>query len=100
MALGLQGSLSVRPSPPPYKPNPKVPRHVLPVLFPEVRAKTAQEVALGFEPAAACEEAQRCMQCEKPACVDACPLHINIKAFIGRLAMGDAAGAKDVISQQ
>jgi glutamate synthase (NADPH) small chain len=40
------------------------------------------------------------MQCQKPACIDACPLHINIKGFIGRLALGDTPGAMEVINQQ
>ena len=84
----------------PYKPNPKLPRQVLPVLQPEVRAKSADEVALGFAEAEVSIEAQRCLQCPKPACINACPLHIDIKRFIGRLAQGDPEGAVDVISEQ
>jgi glutamate synthase (NADPH/NADH) small chain len=45
-------------------------------------------------------EAQRCLQCPKPACINACPLHIDVKRFIRRLAEGDAQGAVDVISEQ
>ena len=84
----------------PYKPNPKAPRQVLPVLSPEVRAKSADEVACGFDVDQVGAEAQRCLQCPKPACVNACPLHIDIKRFIRRLAEGDASGALDVISEQ
>jgi glutamate synthase (NADPH/NADH) small chain len=84
----------------PYKPNPKAPRAVLPVLDPQRRASTPEEVALGFTPEQALAEAQRCLQCEKPKCVEACPLHIDIKRFIRRLAEGDAEGALDVISEE
>ncbi len=84
----------------PYKPNPKAPRQVLPVLQPEVRAKSAEEVALGFTADEVSVEAQRCLQCPKPACINACPLHIDVKQFIRRLAEGDAQGAVDVISEQ
>ena len=84
----------------PYKPNPKLPRQVLPVLQPEVRAKSADEVALGFAEREVSVEAQRCLQCPKPACVNACPLHIDIKRFISRLAQGDPEGAVDVISER
>lgn len=84
----------------PYKPNPKAPRAVLPVLDPQRRASTPEEVALGFTPEQALAEAQRCLQCEKPKCVEACPLHIDIKRFIRRLAEGDAVGALDVISEE
>jgi glutamate synthase (NADPH/NADH) small chain len=84
----------------PYKPNPKAPRQVLPVMPPEVRAKSAEEVALGFTEAEVAIEAQRCLQCPKPACINACPLHIDVKRFIRRLAEGDAQGAVDVISEQ
>lgn len=83
-----------------YKPNPKAPRQALPVLNAEVRAKTPEEVALGFTPEQVSVEAQRCLQCAKPTCVDACPLHIDIKRFIARLADNDWQGAHDVISEQ
>ena len=83
-----------------YKPNPKAPRQFLPVLAPEVRSKSADEVALGFGADEVSIEAQRCLQCAKPACVNACPLHIDIKRFISRMAQGDAEGALEVISEQ
>jgi glutamate synthase (NADPH/NADH) small chain len=87
-------------SPLPYKPNPKAPRQVLPVLNPQLRATSAAEVALGFTPEQVRVEAQRCLQCADATCVEACPLHIDIKRFILRLAQGDYQGAHDVISEQ
>lgn len=86
--------------PPKYKPNPKAPRQALPLLNAEVRASTPEEVALGFTPEQVSVEAQRCLQCAKATCIEACPLHIDIKRFIARLADGDWQGAHDVISEQ
>lgn len=83
-----------------HKPNPKLPRQVLPVLNAEVRAKSAEEVALGFSAAQVGIEAQRCLQCAKATCIEACPLHIDIKRFIQRMVEGDYQGAHDVISEQ
>ncbi len=83
-----------------YKPNPKAPRQVLPVLNAQVRASSAEEVAQGFTPDQVSIEAQRCLQCAKPTCIDACPLHIDIKRFIARLAEGEDQAAHDVISEQ
>ena len=55
---------------------------------------------MGFTPEQALAEAQRCLQCKDPVCVQACPLHIDVKGFIDRLAEGDFAGAFDKISEQ
>jgi glutamate synthase (NADPH) small chain len=84
----------------PYKPSPKSPRQQLPLLNPTVRAASHHEVALGFTPEQVRIEAQRCLQCAKPTCIDACPIHIDIKRFIRRLAESDYQGAHDVISEQ
>ncbi|MBI4893446.1 MAG: NADPH-dependent glutamate synthase [Acidobacteria bacterium] len=86
--------------PPKYKPNPKAPRQALPLLNPEIRSSTAEEVALGFTPDQVQIEAMRCLQCAKPTCIDACPLHLPIKRFIARLADNDWQGAHDVISEE
>jgi glutamate synthase (NADPH/NADH) small chain len=82
------------------KRNPKAPRQVLPVLEPGRRATTCEEVALGFNLEQAKVEAARCLACKDPKCNDACPLHIDIKAFIYRILTGDYAGAYEKISEQ
>jgi glutamate synthase (NADPH/NADH) small chain len=64
------------------------------------RQTTGGEVALGFTENEVKIESMRCTQCAKPTCVEACPLHIDIKRFIARLAQGDLGGAHDVISEQ
>ncbi len=85
---------------PKIKLNPKAPRQALPLLSPEERLRGPAEVALGFSLAEVQIEALRCLQCKNPTCVEACPLHINVKAFIGLMAQGDFAGAFDKISEE
>jgi glutamate synthase (NADPH/NADH) small chain len=82
------------------KPNPKAPRQALPLLSPEERLRGPAEVALGFNLAKVQIEALRCLQCKNPTCVEACPLHINVKGFIGLMSVGDFAGAFDKISEE
>jgi len=48
----------------------------------EVRRRNFTEVALGYTAEMAVEEARRCLQCKKPACVNGCPVNIDIPAFI------------------
>ena len=49
---------------------------------PKVRAKNFDEVSFGFTEHQALLEANRCLQCKKPRCVEACPVGINIPRFI------------------
>jgi len=49
---------------------------------PTVRAKNFDEVSFGFTEQQAIIEANRCLQCKKPRCVEACPVGINIPRFI------------------
>jgi glutamate synthase (NADPH/NADH) small chain len=81
------------------KRNPKAPRQVLPVLEPVRRASTCEEVALGFDLEQAKMEAVRCLYCKDPKCINACPLHIDIKSFIYRMLIGDYSGAYQKISE-
>ena len=85
---------------PKLKPNPKAPRQVLPVRTPEVRVQGAEEVALGFNLDQVRVEALRCLQCKDPVCVQACPLHIDIKSFISLMAQGDFEAAYEKISEE
>ena len=49
---------------------------------PKVRAKNFNEVSFGLSQHQAIVEANRCLQCKKPRCVEACPVGINIPRFI------------------
>jgi glutamate synthase (NADPH/NADH) small chain len=85
---------------PRLKPNPKAPRQVLPVRAPEERVQGAAEVALGFSLEQVRVEALRCLQCKDPVCIPACPLHIDIKSFIGLMAQGEFEAAYQKISEE
>jgi glutamate synthase (NADPH) small chain len=58
-----------------------------------VRATNFQEVNLGLTEQLAILEAQRCLQCPKPYCIDGCPVRVNIPNFIKHLREGDLQGA-------
>jgi glutamate synthase (NADPH/NADH) small chain len=58
------------------------------------------EVDTGLSPEEAVEEANRCLQCKKPACVDGCPVNIDIPAFIRLISEGDFTGAARSIRTQ
>jgi glutamate synthase (NADPH/NADH) small chain len=68
------------------RPNPKAPRQQEPLLEPQDRLAGCPEVALGLSPGQVKIEALRCLQCKDPKCVEACPLHLDIKAFIAALS--------------
>ncbi len=65
------------------------PRVDMPRQDPKVRARNFNEVALGYTPEMALEEAQRCIQCKNPVCISGCPVEIDIKSFIGHIQEGD-----------
>lgn len=60
----------------------KIPRQPMPEQDPHVRAKNFDEVPLGQSPELARKEAERCLQCKNPACVEGCPVGVDIPAFI------------------
>ena len=56
---------------------------------PKVRATNFEEVCLGYNQEEAMEEAQRCLGCKKPKCVEGCPVSINIPGFIEHIKEGN-----------
>ncbi len=83
---------------PRVKRNPKIPRQVLPLLEPQERTRD-REVACGFDLEKARQEALRCLDCRDPKCIDACPIHTDIKGFIARMVDGDFLGAYQVLEK-
>ncbi|MCG6908617.1 MAG: NADPH-dependent glutamate synthase [Deltaproteobacteria bacterium] len=71
----------------------KIPRQSMPEQEPKVRARNFDEVPMGQSPEVAMKEAARCLQCKKPACVEGCPVGVNIPAFIKKIKEGDFTGA-------
>ncbi|MFC1954203.1 NADPH-dependent glutamate synthase [Chloroflexota bacterium] len=58
----------------------------MPNQDPEIRGRNFDEVALGYEPELAFEEASRCIHCPKRPCVGGCPVGIEIPDFIKALS--------------
>jgi glutamate synthase (NADPH/NADH) small chain len=71
----------------------------MPVQDPEARIRNFDEVALGFGLEEALVECARCLDCPAPACVDGCPVGIDIPAFIMKVADKDYRGAYDILSE-
>ena len=67
---------------PKRKPKPKVPRTAMPEQAPEDRAHNFEEVPYGYTDEMAVQEANRCLNCKKPRCVEGCPVHVDIPGFI------------------
>lgn len=62
-----------------------IPRQHPKELAPAERIKSFAEVTAGYDEATALLEANRCLQCKKPACVQGCPIRNDIPGFIGLL---------------
>jgi len=61
----------------------------MPRQEPKVRAHNFSEVALGYSPEQAQEEAKRCIQCPKRPCTTGCPVMVDIPDFVKELAAGN-----------
>ncbi len=57
-------------------------RQPMPEVLPSDRIKSFEEVALGFTEEQALAEAERCLQCRRPLCVEGCPVSVKIPQFI------------------
>ncbi|MDE7073396.1 MAG: sulfide/dihydroorotate dehydrogenase-like FAD/NAD-binding protein, partial [Bacteroidales bacterium] len=65
---------------------------------PVVRSGNFEEVCLGYNEDEAVLEASRCLQCKKPACMEACPVSIKIPQFIAKVAERNFEEAARVIA--
>ena len=63
------------------------------------RSRNFKEVNLGYGMADALAEAERCIMCSKPACIEGCPVGIDIPRFIRHLLVRDVDGALAVINE-
>lgn len=70
----------------------------MPEQDPNVRNHNFQEVSLGYTAEMAVSEAQRCLQCKKPKCVEGCPVNVRIPEFIAKVAEGDFLAAYEIIT--
>ncbi|MDH5535271.1 MAG: dihydropyrimidine dehydrogenase, partial [Betaproteobacteria bacterium] len=69
----------------------------MPVREPQARAHDFEEVNEGYNSVRAAFEAERCLRCQDPVCVDGCPVRVPIPEFIHLVATGDMAGAAQLL---
>ena len=80
-------------------PNMSLKKNEMPVQDPMVRNGNFLEVALGYTPEQAVDEAERCLNCKNKPCVGGCPVSIDIPAFISKIKEKNFEGAYQIISK-
>ena len=74
------------------------------VKMPEMEARKRvcfqdKEVNLGLDARSAVTEAQRCMDCVNPTCIEGCPVSINIPKFIKNIERGEFVEAARALKE-
>jgi glutamate synthase (NADPH/NADH) small chain len=77
----------------------KIPRQPILTRDPMERIKDFNEVNLGFTEALLQLEAQRCLGCKHPACVDGCPVGVKIPEFIALITQKQYIQASQLIKE-
>jgi len=77
----------------------KISRQPMPARNPAERTADFNEVNLGFTEALVQLEAQRCLDCKRPACVEGCPVDVKIPEFIKLIANQDYIQASKLIKE-
>lgn len=77
----------------------RIPRHKMLEQDPFLRRRNFNEVNLGYTPEMAIAEAERCLQCKKPKCVEGCPVNVDIPGFIALIKEGDFCEAEHYIKK-
>ena len=70
----------------------------MPEQDPQIRARNFKEVTLGYTAEMAIEEANRCLGCKNPKCVEGCPVNVRIPEFIKKVQEGDFKAAYEIIT--
>ncbi|OJV40531.1 MAG: glutamate synthase (NADPH), homotetrameric [Bacteroidales bacterium 36-12] len=76
-----------------------LPRVKMPELDAEFRSHNNEEVNLGLTSQMAMLEAQRCIDCANPTCMQGCPVSIYIPKFIKQIEVGDFLGAAKTLKE-
>jgi len=77
----------------------QIQRQEMPEQDPNIRCSNFKEVNLGFTADMAKTEANRCLQCPNPQCVQGCPVNIQIRDFISFIAEGEFDKAFEKIKE-
>ena len=75
----------------------KIPRQKMREQPPQERIKNFNEVPFGLDEEQAVKEAQRCLECKNPVCIDGCPVDVDIPRFLKQIAERDFDGAIETI---
>ncbi len=73
-------------------------KNAIPTQEPSVRAHNFNEVALGYSPEVAIEEAKRCLNCKAQPCVAGCPVNVHIPEFIAKVKEGEFEEAYQIVN--
>ena len=77
-----------------------IPRVEMNELDAEYRSHTRlEEVNLGLTKEQAIQEAQRCLDCPNPTCMQGCPVSINIPTFVKNIERGEFLEAAKVLKE-
>ncbi|MCF0136913.1 MAG: NADPH-dependent glutamate synthase [Oscillospiraceae bacterium] len=78
--------------------NMKMVKNPMPEQDPVVRSANFEEVALGYTPEMAMDEAKRCLSCHNMPCRSGCPVSVRIPEFIAKVAEGDFDAAYEIVT--
>ncbi len=78
----------------------KILRQDMPVQEAEDRVQNFNEVALGFTLELAQREAERCLQCKEPKCMEGCPVEVTIPEFVAAVRDGDLDKAVQIMKDK
>mgnify|MGYP000106700123 CR=1 FL=1 len=78
--------------------NMRLDKNPMPEQDPVLRAGNFDEVALGYTPEMAIDEAKRCLNCKNSLCRTGCPVKVRIPQFIAKVAEGDFDAAYEIIT--
>lgn len=76
----------------------KIARQHMPAQNAVARSRNFGEVNVGMEQTVAVLEAQRCIDCKNPTCINGCPVAIRIPRFVTALAAGDIPAAAKILT--
>jgi len=71
----------------------------MPEEDPNIRNKNYKEVNKGLLEEQAIREAERCIDCANPTCIEGCPVEINIPKFIKKIEAGEFLDAAKVLKE-
>ncbi len=81
-------------------PNLSMEKTPMPAQSADERVKNFDEVALGYAPEQAANEASRCLKCPGRYCSESCPAHVPTTEFIAEVRAGNYQRAYELISEK